>query len=65
MTKFMEAKIAQARAEYRPQRVTVLFVGESPPSNGKFFYYGNNDLLRNMRSVMGEMPGEDRDFLES
>jgi hypothetical protein len=41
MTKFMEAKIAQVRAEYRPQRITVLFVGESPPSNGKFFYYGN------------------------
>jgi hypothetical protein len=64
MTKHTEAEIALARAQYRPQRVKVLFVGESPPANGKFFYCGGNDLLRNMRNAVGEPVAEDRVFLE-
>jgi len=40
------------RAQYRPQRIVTLFVGESPPASGKFFYYGNTALARNMEAAM-------------
>lgn len=30
----------------RPSAVRVLFVGESPPTNGTFFYFGNSNLVR-------------------
>jgi hypothetical protein len=37
--------------ETTPSRVIkVLFIGESPPSNGGFFYYGSNNLLLHMRT---------------
>jgi hypothetical protein len=64
MTRHTEAEIALARERYRPQRIKVLFVGESPPSNGKFFYCGGNDLLHHMRSAMGATPDGDADFLD-
>lgn len=31
----------QVRLQYRPDTVTVLFVGESPPVSGRFFYFGS------------------------
>jgi hypothetical protein len=42
----------------------VLFVGESPPANGKFFCCGNNALVNHMRSAVGGAGGADREFLE-
>jgi hypothetical protein len=48
------------RAEYRPPQVRVLFVGESPPANGAFFYLGNSNLSRYtaeaFASVYGSYP---------
>jgi hypothetical protein len=35
--RYTAAEIKEARARYRPQRIRILFVGESPPSNGTFF----------------------------
>ena len=32
------------RANYRPDNIRVLFVGESPPTSGKFFYRENSTL---------------------
>jgi hypothetical protein len=54
-----------ARAQYRPQCITTLFVGESPPASGKFFYYENTALARAMKAAMmaaGLCDGDD--FLE-
>jgi hypothetical protein len=64
MTKYPEVEIAQQRERYRPQRIKVLFIGESPPSNGKFFYFGDNDLLRHMRSAVGAPLNDDASFLD-
>jgi hypothetical protein len=64
MRKYTEIEIKEARARHRPQRITVLFVGESPPSNGGLFYCGDNDLLHHMRSAVGG-PSNDGDFLKS
>ena len=32
------------RANYRPDNIRVLFIGESPPASGKFFYRENSTL---------------------
>ena len=43
-------KIAAARERlrrrYRPARVRILFVGESPPASGRFFYQADSGLYR-------------------
>lgn len=32
------------RRRYKPDEIRVLFIGESPPVGGTFFYYGNSNL---------------------
>jgi hypothetical protein len=39
------------RRRYLPSRVHVLFVGESPPAGGTFFYRGNSHLFRNTKEA--------------
>jgi hypothetical protein len=41
--------VEDVRATYRPDRITTLFVAESPAANGDFFYYGSNSMLRQMQ----------------
>ena len=41
--------IEATRARFRPERVMTLFVGESAPARGGFFYFGNN-ATRRMRT---------------
>ncbi len=61
----MDGGIEAVRARYRPERITALFVGESAPHSGKFFYYGNNTLLHQMKRAVELALGERGDFLES
>jgi len=39
------------RRQYRPERVRALFIGESPPASGRFFYRGDSGLYRAMREA--------------
>lgn len=39
------------RLRYRPAHVKVLFVGESPPRSGAFFYRGDSDLYEATKAV--------------
>ena len=39
------------RRRFRPDRVRVLFIGESPPASGRFFYRGDSALYRAMREA--------------
>jgi hypothetical protein len=39
------------RRSFLPQHVRVLFVGESPPAGGSFFYAGNSGLFRATRDA--------------
>ena len=48
------------RASYRPRRITTLFVGESAPHGGTFFYNQDSGLFREMRKAFH---GQDR-FLD-
>jgi len=40
--------VETARQKYRPDRITVLFVGESAPVSGDFFYYGKKTGLERL-----------------
>lgn len=53
------------RQLYRPAHVKVLFVGESPPASGRFFYHANSGLYRAIRKAfVRAIPGlEKEDFL--
>ena len=42
------------RARYRPDRITTLFVGESAPASGAFFYHGDSAMLRYMQQAKAE-----------
>ena len=61
----MDGGVEAVRTSYRPERITTLFVGESAPHSGKFFYVGNTAMLRNMRRAVELSFGESNDFLES
>ncbi len=45
------AVIERLRHSFRPDRITTLFVGESAPIGGTFFYDGNSQLYRYMRAA--------------
>ena len=57
--------VETTRKRYRPRRIVTLFVGESAPSSGKFFYCGNTALKRYMEQALQSagLAGDD-DFLE-
>jgi hypothetical protein len=60
-------EVEAVRQRYRPKRIMTLFVGESPPQSGDFFYYGNTALKRHMQKAMetaGLGLAESGDFLE-
>src|ERR1700735_4905920 len=56
--------VEEARADYRPRRITTLFVAESAPVGGTFFYHGNGHLGRYLRRSIEEVLAGDGDFLE-
>jgi hypothetical protein len=56
--------VEKARQNHRPTRITTLFVAESAPSGGTFFYYGNGHLGRYLRRSVEEVLAGDGGFLE-
>jgi hypothetical protein len=60
----MEA-VETVRARYRPDRITTLFVGESAPHSGDFFYRGDNAMLSHMRCAVETALGKTDDFLKT
>lgn len=47
------------RASYRPERIRVLFVGESPPAGGTFFYAANSHLWRYTQQAFARTYGRE------
>jgi len=41
----------QLRLRYRPDCLRMLFIGESPPASGRFFYQGDSGLYRAFRDA--------------
>jgi len=54
------------RAVYLPEKVRMLFVGESPPVSGRFFYSRNSGLYRAVRDAFHLVDGSivDENFLD-
>ncbi len=46
-----EQEKERLRRSYRPAQVRVLFVGESPPASGRFFYRADSGLYRAIRNT--------------
>lgn len=57
----------QKRSKYKPDIIKVLYIGESPPSGGTFFYSANSNLFCHMnkafKKVFGDTVGENFTFL--
>jgi hypothetical protein len=53
------------RRSFCPARIRVLFIGESPPASGRFFYSANSGLYRAMRMAFQTADSriEDENFL--
>jgi hypothetical protein len=60
-------KRERLRESFRPKRIQVLFIGESPPASGRFFYSANSGLYRAMRSAFQTADPEidDENFLDA
>jgi hypothetical protein len=48
------SKLEELRKSFRPSRITTLFVGESAPQSGRFFYCGNSSLFHGMKRAFGD-----------
>jgi hypothetical protein len=51
------------RRRHLPERVRVLFIGESPPASGRFFYHRDSGLYRATRDVFQSVDPSIRDEL--
>ncbi len=49
MTKNKTNDIEKLRHSFRPDKITVLFVGESAPAGGTYFYLGNSQVYRYLK----------------
>ena len=59
----MTEDIEKLRSDYRPVRVKVLFVGESPPKKN-FFYCKRGPLYNAIEETFIEVFGKQQEFLE-
>jgi hypothetical protein len=56
-------KIKEAQAKYRPpNQIKVLFVGESPPSNGKYFILAAIPCCTKCGSLLEKIKAQIRAF---
>src|SRR6266705_4903305 len=53
------------RKRFRPERITTLFVGESAPHSGDFFYCGDSAMLAHMKRAVELAFRKSDDFLKS
>jgi hypothetical protein len=54
--------VEETRRSFRPAKIATLFVGESAPAAGVFFYYGNSGMTRYMRRAIEQVSGPTDDF---
>ena len=62
----MSASRERLRRRYRPDEIRLLFIGESPPASGRFFYRQDSGLYRALRDAFHALDQsiEDDRFLE-
>jgi hypothetical protein len=47
------SELEELRKRFRPDCITTLFVGESAPDSGRFFYSGDSSLFHAMKKAFG------------
>jgi hypothetical protein len=61
------AQFEQLRRRYKPETIRILFVAESPPAGGTFFYSANSNLYQYTRDAFefafGKGVAEGKEFL--
>jgi hypothetical protein len=57
--------IEEVRKRFLPRRIKTLFVGESAPHSGDFFYCGDNAMFAHMKRAVELAFGKSDDFLKS
>jgi len=50
------SEIEELRLRFRPKPIATLFIGESPPHGGTFFYSGDSHLYRNLQKAFKAGP---------
>ena len=55
-------ELEELRKSFLPGYVTTLFVGESAPESGRFFYSGNSSLFHAMKRAFGNQEAFLQDF---
>ena len=58
-------RLEKLRKSFYPGCITTLFVGESAPASGRFFYSSNSSLFRAMKRVFGNRESFLEDFKKS
>lgn len=59
MSKAFDDRTGQIEGlQYRPEHITVLFVGEAAPASDSFFYRGNSGLTNYMRDALDGPKGD-------
>lgn len=56
--------VEATRFRYRPEKITTLFVGESAPISGDFFYFGGTNFTRYLWKAIAPDAATDLEFLE-
>jgi hypothetical protein len=62
---FNTEKVEATRMRFRPKRITTLFVGESAPISGNFFYDGGNAMFTYVQQAVEKALGRTENFLAS
>ena len=55
-------RLEKLRKSFHPDCVATLFIGESAPASGRFFYSSNSSLFRAMKRVFGDRESFLEDF---
>ena len=55
-------ELENVRQSFRPRRIATLFVGESPPFSGEFFYKCDSNLYFRMKEAFGDTENFLSDF---
>jgi hypothetical protein len=55
--------LEELRRRFQPKHISTLFVGESPPKSGKFFYERDSLLYRRMKEAFGGTENFREDFM--
>jgi hypothetical protein len=57
--------VESIRVKFRPKQIKTLFVGESAPNSGKFFYLGDSNMRLYMEKALKGSFKESHDFLSA